>query len=181
MQRSIVFSPKLAGCLSSGSSRLCSPTVNRSRRSGGYLEVAAAGGRAAAMVSLRDEPSGDSRHCEVAVDAVAGHPGYRLWRLRNVSASTPDRGGDPRRAERALDLLDNAPIGIYSVDGSGRFRYVNQTLAQWLGTTPSEMLGSGARLLDFLASGPRRPRACRPYRPGGRHASEIVLKQPRAE
>jgi two-component system cell cycle sensor histidine kinase/response regulator CckA len=55
---------------------------------------------------------------------------------------------------KLVDFLDNAPIGFYSVDGNGRFLFVNQTLAQWLGSTPAEIIASGARLHDFLATPP---------------------------
>src|SRR6185437_9731541 len=124
--------------------------------------------------SLRDEASGDSCHCEVAVDAVGGHPGHRLWRLRNVSAQHQTESTIREERDELSGLLDNVPVGIYSIDGSGRFRYVNQTFAQWLGTTPSEMLGSAARLLDFTASGPaaREPIVLSP----GATREEIVLK-----
>jgi two-component system cell cycle sensor histidine kinase/response regulator CckA len=55
---------------------------------------------------------------------------------------------------KLVDFFDNAPIGFYSVDGNGRLRFVNQTLAQWLGSTPSELLASGAVLHDLIASLP---------------------------
>ena len=37
------------------------------------------------------------------------------------------------------------------MDSAGRFLFVNQTLAEWLGSTPAEIVGSDARLHDFLA------------------------------
>ncbi len=53
---------------------------------------------------------------------------------------------------KLADFLDNAPVGFYSVDGEGRFLFVNQALADWLGVSPGDLVESGARLKDFLAS-----------------------------
>src|SRR5262249_22677883 len=68
---------------------------------------------------------------------------------------------------------------FYSVDGAGRFRFVNQSLAQLLGSTPAEIVGSDARLHDFLSSSP--PAGAEPFDPfGGRgdgaQRGEVVLK-----
>ena len=139
---------------------------------------AAAGARAAARVSLSDGPTGDPRHFEITVDQVAGRAGHRLWKLRDVSAQHELETMLREERDRLLDLLDNVPMGIYSVDGSGHFRFVNQTFARWLGSTPSEMIGRGARLLDFVASAPPGGSAAREpiaaY--SGATREEIVLK-----
>src|SRR4029077_16776390 len=68
-------------------------------------------------------------------------------------------------------FFDNAPIGFYSVDGAGRLRFVNRTLAQWLGSTPSELLASGVVLHEFIASSPRAGEAL-PSDPFDGRASE---------
>src|SRR5437588_507636 len=80
---------------------------------------------------------------------------------------------------KLVDFLDNAPIGFYSVDGSGRFLFVNQTLAQWLGSTPAEIIASGVRLHDFLATPPAGDMAASDPFGGsgdGEQRGEVALK-----
>jgi two-component system, cell cycle sensor histidine kinase and response regulator CckA len=113
--------------------------------------LAAAGTHGSATLPLSNGWNAEARRFHIKVDPIAGRCGYSLWRIRNTTARC---GIDPRTlANQGMlaDLLDNAPIGIYSVDRDGRFRFANRTLAKWLGTT-SEVLTGGARLRDFLAS-----------------------------
>lgn len=82
---------------------------------------------------------------------LAGWPGYLQWRLEDVS--------ERRRMERVMreeqaklvDFMTNAPVGIYSVDQHGRFRFVNRTLADWLGCAPEELINNGVRLHEVIA------------------------------
>src|SRR5439155_14163251 len=80
---------------------------------------------------------------------------------------------------KLVDFLEDAPIGFYSVDGAGRFLFVNRTLAAWLGATPAEIVGSDRRLHDFLAAPP--PEETTPFDPFGARGEdgqrgEVVLK-----
>jgi two-component system cell cycle sensor histidine kinase/response regulator CckA len=79
---------------------------------------------------------------------------------------------------KLVDFLDNAPIGFYSVDGNGRLRFVNQTLAQWLGSTPSKLIASGAVLKDFIASPAGETQPSDPFggRGDGTQRGEVLLK-----
>ena len=82
---------------------------------------------------------------------LAGWPGYLQWRLEDVS--------ERRRMERVMreeqaklvDFMTNAPVGIYSVDQHGRFRFVNRTLADWLGCASEELINNGVRLHEVIA------------------------------
>ncbi|MGH6988313.1 MAG: ATP-binding protein, partial [Stellaceae bacterium] len=69
--------------------------------------------------------------------------------------------------------------GFYSVDGDGRFLLVNQTLADWFGRTPGDLIESGARFADFVVTEgePRDP----PYAPflggaEGAQRGEVMLR-----
>lgn len=83
---------------------------------------------------------------------LVGWPGFLQWRFEDVS--------ERRRMERAMreeqaklvDFMTNAPVGIYSVDQHGRFRFVNRTLAEWLGVTPEDLINNGVRLHEVLAA-----------------------------
>jgi len=80
---------------------------------------------------------------------------------------------------KLVEFLNDAPIGFYSVDSAGRFLFVNQTLAGWLGCTAAELVGSNARMHDFLAEPPAGEAA--PWDPfggtgHGGSAAKIALK-----
>jgi two-component system, cell cycle sensor histidine kinase and response regulator CckA len=91
----------------------------------------------------------------ITVRQIDGSPGYRQWRFEDIS--------DRKRMERAmreeqnklLDFMAHAPVGIYSVDQTGRFRFVNKTLAHWLGSTPEELTNSQMCLHHVLAEPPK--------------------------
>ena len=127
---------------------------------------AAAGVPATATLSLTQKSTAETGRLKIEIDPIAGHPGYSYWSLQDVSASL--RSEAVLREERNLlaNLLDNAPIGFYSVNDSGHFRFVNRTLAQWLGSTPSELMTRGARLSRFFGL-PAQPPG---HQPGARFA-----------
>jgi two-component system cell cycle sensor histidine kinase/response regulator CckA len=78
---------------------------------------------------------------------------------------------------KLADFLDNAPIGFYSVDGNGRFLFVNQALADLLGASPGELVEGGARLGEFLAVLPPGTPAHAPFTGSdGDTRGEVVLQ-----
>ncbi len=141
------------------------------------LSHVAAGRHAVAALSIR-EPGEVSGWFNVSVHPLAGRPGYSFWRLQDITARHEMEEVIRDEQNKLVDFLDNAPIGFYSVDGSGRFLFINETLAQWLGGAPDEIVHSGARLQDFLDDGPADTPAHAPFDPtvGGAQGGELVLK-----
>jgi two-component system cell cycle sensor histidine kinase/response regulator CckA len=115
---------------------------------------AASGNHATAELSLRDRRSGSVGRFMISATPLAGRLGYTFWTIRDITVRHQMEALVKDERDQLIDFFDNAPIGFYSVDGDGRFRFLNQTLAQWLGSTRSELLASGARVGDFLASLP---------------------------
>jgi two-component system cell cycle sensor histidine kinase/response regulator CckA len=111
----------------------------------------AAGARAIAALPLRDSRGAAAGWFNVAVNPVAGRPGYSFWIIQDVTARHEMEAVIRDERNKLARFLDDAPIGFYSVDSAGRFLFVSQTLAKWLGSTPAEIVGGGARLHDFLA------------------------------
>ena len=140
---------------------------------------AAAGVPATATLSVSETSTAEAGHLKIRIDPIAGYPGFSYWNVQDVSASR--RSEAALREERNIlaNLLDNAPVGFYSVDDAGHFRFVNRTLALWLGSTPSELLTGGARLSDFLVCPPAAGTpAWTPFRGQnvGAQRGEVVLK-----
>jgi two-component system cell cycle sensor histidine kinase/response regulator CckA len=140
---------------------------------------ASAGVRATAALSLRDARDGAVGRFHIAANPIAGRPGYSLWSIRDITARHETETMLRAERDKLVDFFDNAPIGFYSCDVNGRFRFVNQTLAEWLGITPSELFAAEARLHDFLASLPAAATA--PSDPfggagDGTHRGEVLLK-----
>jgi two-component system cell cycle sensor histidine kinase/response regulator CckA len=137
---------------------------------------AAVGTRAIAALSLHDGRGGGPGWFNISVHPVAGRPGYSFWNFQDITARHEMEAVLHDERNKLVDFLDNAPIGFYSVDGTGRFLLVNQSLAKWLDTTAAAMI-DGARLHDFLA-GP--PPGAAPWDPFGDEQAaehgEVVLK-----
>ena len=86
---------------------------------------------------------------------LEGYPNYYHWRFDDIS--------ERRRMEKAMldeqnkliDFMAHAPVGIYSVDQHGLFRFANKTLAEWLQVTPEELVKGDVRLHDVLRDPPK--------------------------
>ena len=82
----------------------------------------------------------------------AGRAGSGMvsWSARDVTAWRELE--DVRRSEEALlaDLLDNLPVGFFSVDGTGRIVYANETLCDWLGMRLGDMCEQNLTFADFV-------------------------------
>jgi two-component system, cell cycle sensor histidine kinase and response regulator CckA len=142
---------------------------------------AAAGSRAIAALPLRDSRGNAIGWFNIAVNPIAGRPGYSFWNIQDVTARHEMEAVIRDERNKLVEFLNDAPIGFYSVDSAGRFLFVNQTLAGWLGCTAAELVGSNARMHDFLAEPPAGEAA--PWDPFGANGDgnggqrgEIALK-----
>src|SRR5436309_14283492 len=115
---------------------------------------AASGMRAIAALPLRDSRGRAAGWFNIAVNPIAGRPGYSFWSLQDITARLEMEAVIRDERNKLVDFIDDAPIGFYSVDGAGRFLFVNHTLAKWLGGAPEEFVGGETRLHDFLAQPP---------------------------
>ena len=135
----------------------------------------AANGRASGRVAI-SHPAGPIAWFSVSAHRLAGDDGLSLWSFEDVTERHAME--QELRDERATlaDFLDHAPIGFYSVDGAGHFLFVNAAFADWLGTTPAELIAHGATLGDFLAAPP--PAGVPSHAPfaGAGNRGEVTLK-----
>src|SRR5690242_4651372 len=135
-------------------------------------------GRAHGRIALR-YAAGNTAWFSLSAHQLAGRPGYSLWSFEDVTARHEMEQVIRDEQMKLADFLDHAPIGFYSVDGEGRFLFVNQALAEWLGVSPGELVEGSYRLKDFLATEvPPGSPAHAPFEGGaaGTPRGEVVLK-----
>ena len=120
-------------------------------------------------------PDGEEVWRHVVCYPLPDWPGEVLWFADDVTLRRQTEAMVEQEQERFVDLLEHAPIGFYSVDGEGRFLFVNETLAEWLGRSPEELVEK-LRLHDLLASPPQRGTAAHKAFAGGGQAGEVDLR-----
>jgi two-component system cell cycle sensor histidine kinase/response regulator CckA len=120
--------------------------------------------------------AGHTQWFNLVVTPLAAQRGYTLWSFEDVTARHAMEHMLRDERMKLADFLDNAPIGFYSVDETGRFLFVNEPLAEWLGRSAQELVDSGDKLGDFLDEDP--PVATLPHAPfeGGETRGEVVLR-----
>ena len=182
----LVLSPRDAMVYANGAFRRFFPGLHGAplaalaRRAGGVDLVrlkndALRGGQALGVLAVANG-AGDTQWFNLIVAPLAASRGYTLWSFQDVTARhTMEQMLRDERMKLA-DFLDNAPIGFYSVDQVGRFLFVNEALAHWLGRGAQELVDSGDKLGDFLDERP--PVGTPAYAPfeGGETRGEVVLK-----
>jgi two-component system cell cycle sensor histidine kinase/response regulator CckA len=140
---------------------------------------AAQGARAIAALPLRYSRGSAVGWFTIAVNPIAGRPGYSFWDIQDITARHEMEALIRDERNKLVEFLNDAPVGFYSVDSAGRVLFVNHTLAEWLGSTPAEIVGSDARLHDFLAVAP--PEDAPPWDPfcgrdDGGQRGEVAFK-----
>jgi len=104
---------------------------------------------------VRDERLGSRDWVRVEVRALPRPEGARLLIATDISARRAVENVLKGERESLSDFLDFLPVGVCALDAEQKFRYVNLALAEWLGSTPDELLG--APFVAALADGSARP------------------------
>lgn len=103
-------------------------------------------------------------HCELAIRLSDGSRewrrlsvvaldkprGFSLWLVRDVTAEREMEEAQRREFRQLYDFVDNLPVGFFSTDQQGRFRFVNRTLGDWLGVAPEFARATGQGLVDYV-------------------------------
>src|SRR4051812_34164471 len=76
---------------------------------------------------------------------------YTVWNVADVSRERERQENVFQELQHAIDYLDHAPAGFFSVDGRGEVSYLNATLAAWLGHDLAEIGSGGLKLADIVA------------------------------
>ena len=106
---------------------------------------------------------------EVRVDSMRGETGRWLrmrvrplgaskreakltvWSIADVTRELERQENVFQELQHAVDYLDHAPAGFFSVDAAGNISYLNATLAEWLEQDLAEVGSGGLKLRDIIA------------------------------
>ncbi|MBK1698417.1 hybrid sensor histidine kinase/response regulator [Rhodovibrio salinarum] len=97
-----------------------------------------------------DPDSGERIWLDVRAQPMPDQDGLVAWLTEDITARRQMQDILRTEMARFVDLLEHAPVGFYSVDGDGRFLFVNKTLTDWLGTTPEKLTDGHIRLHDLI-------------------------------
>jgi two-component system cell cycle sensor histidine kinase/response regulator CckA len=142
------------------------------------LESSALTGRTARLILRPQLREGRRSALEVSVTPMSSLPRRAIWRVEDVTAREEMRDLFDMDQRKLLDLFDQAPVGLYSIDDAGRFRMMNSMMASWLDSTPERLLRDGAVLQDYLLPElqPQTRTPFDPYEPA--EWLEVVLRRP---
>jgi two-component system, cell cycle sensor histidine kinase and response regulator CckA len=86
--------------------------------------------------------------------AAANEPGATrkasVWTVADVTRDRERQENVFQELQHAIDYLDHAPAGFFSMDANGEIGYINATLAGWLGYDLAQVGAGGLRLADLL-------------------------------
>jgi two-component system cell cycle sensor histidine kinase/response regulator CckA len=107
------------------------------------IRIGGRGDLPARWLRLRVRPLGQQgRHARIAA-----------WGVADVTRERERQENTFLELQHAIDFLDHAPAGFFSIDSAGRVLYLNATLAGWLGYDLAEFSPQGLALGD-LVQGP---------------------------
>jgi two-component system cell cycle sensor histidine kinase/response regulator CckA len=74
-----------------------------------------------------------------------------VWSLSDVTRERERQENVFQELQHAVDYLDHAPAGFFSVDAAGDVVYLNATLANWLDQDLAQVGSGGLKLADLVA------------------------------
>jgi two-component system, cell cycle sensor histidine kinase and response regulator CckA len=105
------------------------------------VRIAGVKGRPARWLRMRVRPLGErGRDRRLTV-----------WSLSDVTRERERQENVFQELQHAVDYLDHAPAGFFSVDARGEVVYLNATLANWLDQDLAQVGSGGLKLTDLVA------------------------------
>src|SRR5713101_4051548 len=74
-----------------------------------------------------------------------------VWSVADVTRDRERQENVFQELQHAIDYLDHAPAGFFSVDATGDVGYLNATLANWLDHDLAQIGSGGLKLTDIVA------------------------------
>jgi two-component system cell cycle sensor histidine kinase/response regulator CckA len=76
---------------------------------------------------------------------------YAVWTIADITRDRERQEDVFQELQHAIEYLDHAPCGFFSVNASGNLVYVNATLANWLDYDLAEIGNGGLKLTDIVS------------------------------
>ncbi|MGA7807032.1 PAS domain-containing protein, partial [Bradyrhizobium sp.] len=76
---------------------------------------------------------------------------YAVWSIADITRDRERQEDVFQELQHAIEYLDHAPCGFFSVGGGGDLVYVNATLANWLDYDLAEIGSGGLKLTDIVS------------------------------
>ena len=76
---------------------------------------------------------------------------YAVWSIADITRDRERQEDVFQELQHAIEYLDHAPCGFFSVDAAGDIVYVNATLANWLDHDLAEIGSGGLKLTDIVS------------------------------
>jgi two-component system cell cycle sensor histidine kinase/response regulator CckA len=90
---------------------------------------------------MRVRPLGDSKR----------EAKYAVWSIADITRDRERQEDVFKELQHAIEYLDHAPCGFFSVNPAGDIGYVNATLANWLDHDLAEIGSGGLKLTDIVS------------------------------
>src|SRR5712675_212969 len=105
------------------------------------VRVAGSDGAHGRWLRMRVRPLGQSRR----------EAKYAVWSIADITRDRERQEDVFQELQHAIEYLDHAPCGFFSVNPAGDIIYVNATLANWLDHDLAEIGNGGLKLVDMVS------------------------------
>ncbi|MGQ0680900.1 cell cycle histidine kinase CckA [Bradyrhizobium sp.] len=105
------------------------------------VRIAGADGSHGRWLRLRVRPLGDAKRTAK----------YAVWSIADITRDRERQEDVFQELQHAIEYLDHAPCGFFSVNPAGDIVYVNATLANWLDHDLAEIGSGGLKLADIVS------------------------------
>ena len=105
------------------------------------VRIAGTDGSHGRWLRMRVRPLGDARRTAK----------YAVWSIADITRDRERQEDVFQELQHAIEYLDHAPCGFFSVSPAGEIVYVNATLANWLDHDLAEIGSGGLKLADIVS------------------------------
>jgi len=117
------------------------------------LKAAREGKRQQEEVRIAGTDGGHGRWLRMRVRPLGSgkHEKYAVWSVADITRDRERQEDVFKELQHAIEYLDHAPCGFFSVNAAGELAYVNATLANWLDHDLAEIGSGGLKLTDIVS------------------------------
>ena len=105
------------------------------------VRIAGSDGAQGRWLRMRVRPLGQSKR----------EAKYAVWSIADITRDRERQEDVFQELQHAIEYLDHAPCGFFSVNPAGDVIYVNATLANWLDYDLAEIGSGGLKLTDIVS------------------------------